>query len=49
MLTRKEYSFDDGKTTVTGLKAVIDAIVSKDKKTAVLLGGGAADKKLVRF
>lgn len=45
----KGVFFDDGKTTVTGLKAVIEAIVSKDKKTAVLLGGGAADKKLVCF
>lgn len=39
--------FDDGKTTVTGVKTVIEAIVAKDKKTAVLLGGSSADKQLV--
>lgn len=31
-----------------GLKAVLMAITGKDKKTATLLGGSAADKELVR-
>ena len=44
---KQEFSFDDGKTTVTGLKNVITAITGKDKKTAVLLGGSATDKELV--
>ena len=34
---------------MTGLKNVITAITGKDKKTAVLLGGSAADKELVRM
>ena len=44
-----EFTYDDGKKTVSGLKEVLVALTGKDKKTAALLGGSAADKELVWF
>lgn len=43
----QEFTYDDGKKTASGLKEVLVALTGKDKKTATLLGGSAADKELV--
>lgn len=37
----------DGDKTITGFKEVVEYITAKDKKTASLLGGNAADKEQV--
>lgn len=43
----KEYSVIDGEKTIIGFKEVVEYITAKDKKTATLLGGSAADKEVV--
>ena len=47
-LLLKELCVDDGKTTTSGLKAVVTALLKADKKkSAALLGANDADKQLV--